>query len=45
MALGESSTASTANTQPGALIGRTGTTLLVQTGEGALLIEKFKSVL
>lgn len=39
------SVASTANTQPGALLGRTGTTLLVQTGEGALLIENFKSVL
>lgn len=29
---------------PGALIERTATTLLVQTGEGALLIEEFKSV-
>ena len=37
--------ASTANTQPGALLGRTATTLLVQTGEGALLIENFKSFL
>lgn len=35
-------TATTA--QPGALLERTDTTLLVQTGEGALLIEKYKTV-
>jgi len=38
---GARTVASTANTQPGALLGRTPTTLLVQTGEGALLIEIF----
>jgi len=36
--------ATTVDKQPGTLLERTDTTLLVQTGEGALLIEKFSSV-
>ena len=42
---GARTVASTAHTQPGTLLERTGTTLLVQTGERALLIENFKRVL